>query len=137
MFITKKHIPRRTFLRGAGVTLGLPLLSAMIPAQTAIAQTAANSKTRFVGIFYPHGMAPGHWEHPEAPLPEKMSEIMQSLEPVRIKQRFWADCDRSPPSLPQAPPVPIIGLRRHFSVATNPERHRVPTRQSFNPPSIR
>jgi hypothetical protein len=83
MFITKKHIPRRTFLRGAGVTLGLPLLSAMIPARTALAQTAANPKTRFVGIFYPHGMAPGHWEHPEGPLPEKMSEIMESLEPVR------------------------------------------------------
>ena len=49
MFITKKHMPRRTFLRGAGVTLGLPLLSSMIPAQTALAQTAANPTTRFMG----------------------------------------------------------------------------------------
>ena len=42
MFITKKHLPRRTFLRGVGTTMALPLLDAMIPARTALAQTAAN-----------------------------------------------------------------------------------------------
>ena len=41
MFITKKHIPRRTFLRGAGVTLALPLLDRMLPAQTPLSKTAA------------------------------------------------------------------------------------------------
>ena len=41
MFITKKHLPRRTFLRGMGVTLALPLLDSMIPARTLLAQTAA------------------------------------------------------------------------------------------------
>ena len=61
MYLTKKHIPRRTFLRGAGVTLALPLLDAMIPAGTLLAQTAANPPSRFVGIFFPHGMAPGYW----------------------------------------------------------------------------
>ena len=59
MFITKKHISRRTLLRGAGVTLALPLLDSMIPAQTPLSKTAANPKTRFTGIFVPHGMAPG------------------------------------------------------------------------------
>ena len=59
MFITKKHISRRTVLRGAGVTLALPLLDAMIPAATAQAQTAAAPKPRFVGCFVPHGAAPG------------------------------------------------------------------------------
>ncbi len=57
-FITKKHIARRTFLQGAGVTLALPMLEAMIPAGTALAQTAAGqAKPRFVGVFYParHG----------------------------------------------------------------------------------
>ena len=58
MFLTKKHIPRRTFLRGAGVTLALPLLDSMIPAQTPLSKTAAVAKTRFTGIFVPHGMAP-------------------------------------------------------------------------------
>ena len=60
-FITKKHISRRTILRGAGATLALPLLDAMIPASTALAQTAATPKPRFVGCFVPHGMAPGYW----------------------------------------------------------------------------
>ena len=44
MFITKKHLPRRTFLKGLGVTMALPLLDAMIPARTALAQTAAAPK---------------------------------------------------------------------------------------------
>jgi len=46
MFITKKHLPRRTFLRGMGVTLALPLLDSMIPARTLLAQTAAQPLTR-------------------------------------------------------------------------------------------
>jgi hypothetical protein len=61
MFITKKHIPRRTVLRGAGAALALPLLEAMVPAATALAQTEAKPKPRFVGCFVPHGMAPGYW----------------------------------------------------------------------------
>ncbi len=61
MFITKKHISRRTILRGGGVALALPLLEAMIPARTALAQTAAAPKPRFVGCFVCHGMAPGYW----------------------------------------------------------------------------
>src|SRR6187401_1816341 len=55
MFIFKKHVPRRTVLKGAGVTMALPFLEAMVPAATALAQTAANPKMR-AGFFYiPHG----------------------------------------------------------------------------------
>jgi Protein of unknown function (DUF1552) len=61
MFISKKHISRRTVLRGSGAALALPLLDAMIPASTALAQTAASPKPRFVGAFVCHGMAPGYW----------------------------------------------------------------------------
>jgi len=84
MFITKKHIPRRTFLKGAGITLGLPLLEAMIPARTALGQTSAVAPPRFVGIFYPHGMAPGWWE-PEAPgaLPDTLPFIMEPIQRVK------------------------------------------------------
>ena len=54
-FLTKKHLSRRTVLRGTGVALALPLLDAMVPARTALAQTAANPKMR-AGFFYlPHG----------------------------------------------------------------------------------
>src|SRR5262245_65903787 len=55
MFITKKHLSRRTLLRGGSAAIGLPLLSAMVPAATALAQTAAAPKPR-MGFFYlPHG----------------------------------------------------------------------------------
>jgi hypothetical protein len=57
MFIAKKHLPRRTFLQGVGVTIALPLLESMLPAQTPLSQTAAAPKTRFLGIFSPHGFA--------------------------------------------------------------------------------
>ena len=55
VFLTKKYLSRRTFLRGSGVAIGLPFLEAMVPAATALAQTAAAPKTR-AGFFYlPHG----------------------------------------------------------------------------------
>jgi Protein of unknown function (DUF1552) len=73
MFLTKKHISRRTLLRGAGATLALPLLDAMIPAGTALAQTAANPKPRFVGCFVCHGMAPGYW------VPDKVGALDATL----------------------------------------------------------
>ena len=84
-FITKKHIARRTFLQGAGVTLALPVLDAMLPASTALAQTVAGQgKPRFVGIFFPHGMAPGFWEpQAEGALPAKLPYILESLEGVK------------------------------------------------------
>ena len=85
-FITKRHLHRRTFLRGAGVTLALPLVEAMIPASTLIAQTAARPKTRFVGVFFPHGMAPGHWEPPTVgALPDQLPYILESLQGVKDK----------------------------------------------------
>ena len=84
MFISKRHIPRRTFIKGAGVTLALPLLEAMIPASTALAQTAAAPKQRFMGIFYPHGMAPGFWEPSiEGALPNELPYILESLKKVK------------------------------------------------------
>ena len=55
MFISKKHLSRRTFLHGVGVTVALPFLESMVPAATALAQTAAKGKTRFGAIYIPHG----------------------------------------------------------------------------------
>jgi hypothetical protein len=57
MIITKKHISRRTVLRGLGATVALPLLDAMIPASTAFAKTRAASKIRFAAIEMVHGSA--------------------------------------------------------------------------------
>ena len=60
-FITHKHLSRRTVLRGAGVALALPLLDAMIPAATALAQTAAAPKPRLGFIYFPHGAVMERW----------------------------------------------------------------------------
>ena len=101
-FVTRKHIRRRVFLRGAGVTLALPLLDAMLPANAALAQTAAGQpKKRFVGIFFPHGMAPGHWEPAVAgPLPAKLPYILESLEKVKdqtvVMSGLWSQSAEPP-----------------------------------------
>jgi hypothetical protein len=84
MFITKKHISRRTLLKGAGVTLGLPLLDAMFPAATALAQAPAAPPRRFFGGFVPHGAAPGYWVPEKAGLlPAQLPFIWRPLEPYR------------------------------------------------------
>ena len=86
MFIFKKHLSRRTVLKGAGATLALPLLEAMVPAATALAQTAAKPKApRFVGCFVPHGMAPGDYWVPKAagPLPSELPFNWKGLEPFK------------------------------------------------------
>ena len=85
MFITRKHISRRTLLRGAGTALALPLLDAMIPAFTAQAKTAANAPPRFFGGFVPHGAAPGYWipEKTVGALPDELPFIWKPMEPFR------------------------------------------------------
>ena len=90
MFLTRKHLSRRTVLKGAGVTLALPLLDAMVPAATALAQTAAVPKMR-MGFFYiPHGAIMGNtvhgpqmdrWTPGGAGADFKLSPILASLEP--------------------------------------------------------
>ena len=84
MFITKKHINRRALLRGTGISLGLPLLDAMIPAATALAQTAAAAPSRFFAGFVPHGAAPGYWvPEKEGALPAELPYIWKPLEAYR------------------------------------------------------
>ena len=79
MFITKAHLPRRTLLRGVGATLALPLLDGMVPALTALSQTAAAPVRRF-GVFYvPNGMSMPYWfPKTEGPL-EALPPTLQSL----------------------------------------------------------
>lgn len=83
MFITKKHLDRRTFLRGAGTTVALPLLHAMVPAGTAQAQTAASEKLRFGAIYMPNGIYPGLWHPEQVGKDFEFNTIMKPLEPFR------------------------------------------------------
>jgi len=61
MFITKKHLSRRTLIRGAGAALALPLLDAMIPASTALAQTSAAPRAKLGFFYFPHGAIMDKW----------------------------------------------------------------------------
>jgi len=83
MFLTKKHLQRRTFLRGIGATVALPLLDAMIPANTALAQTAAKPTLRAGFIYIPMGAQMPQWT-PIGDKPGfKYSRIMKPIEPLR------------------------------------------------------
>ncbi len=92
MFITKKHLSRRTVLKGAGVAVALPFLEAMVPAATAQAKTAAAAKMR-AGFFYiphgaimwntAHGPSMDRWTNSGSGADFKLNAIMQPLEPLK------------------------------------------------------
>jgi hypothetical protein len=83
MFVTKKHLPRRTFLKGLGVTMALPLLDAMIPAGTALAQTAAAARMRAGFIYFPHGAVMSQWTPEKTGTDFEFTPILKPLEAFR------------------------------------------------------
>jgi Protein of unknown function (DUF1552) len=83
MFITKKHLSRRTFLRGAGVTVALPFLESMVPAQTPLKNTAASPKTRLGCIYVPHGATMYKWTPAKEGKDFEFSESLAALEKYR------------------------------------------------------
>jgi hypothetical protein len=83
MFLTKKHLSRRTVLRGAGMAVSLPLLDAMIPAGTALAATAANIKPRLAYVYFPHGAVQKFWTPEGVGRDFKFSRILKPLEEMR------------------------------------------------------
>jgi len=82
VIITRKFMPRRTFVRGLGATLALPLLDAMVPAATPLETTAAKPVRRLGFVFMPMGCDITRWTPPGATLDE-LSPILSSLAPVR------------------------------------------------------
>jgi Protein of unknown function (DUF1552) len=83
MFVSKKHLPRRTFLRGMGVTMALPLLDAMIPARTLLAQTAASPKARLGFVYVPHGAIMDKWTPASEGAGFEFTPILKPLEAHR------------------------------------------------------
>ena len=86
MNLSKKSLPRRTFLRGVGATLALPLLDAMVPAATAMAATPAAPVKRLGFVFMPMGCDITRWTPPTPAGSDKLealSPILSSLEPVK------------------------------------------------------
>jgi hypothetical protein len=95
-FITRKHLSRRTFLRGTGVTLALPLLESMVPARTALAQTAAAPKSRMGCIYIPHGATMDKWTPAAEGTSFEFSEILQPLEPFRDRVTIVSNLAHAP-----------------------------------------
>jgi hypothetical protein len=83
MFLTKKHLSRRTVLKGAGASIALPLLDAMIPAHTALANTAAAIKPRLGYVYFPHGAVQKYWTPEGAGRDFRFSRILKPLEGMR------------------------------------------------------
>ena len=85
MIITKKALPRRTFLKGMQATLALPLLDAMIPAMTALAQTPAKAVRRLGFVFIPMGCDHARWTPEGTGALDQLSPILSPLEPVKAQ----------------------------------------------------
>jgi hypothetical protein len=83
MIVTKKAMPRRTFLRGMGVTLALPLLDAMVPAATPLSKTPANPTRRLGFVFMPMGCDITRWTPPGQTTLDELSPILSSLSSVK------------------------------------------------------
>src|SRR5580704_6378883 len=83
MFLTKKAIPRRTFLRSGRAVLGLPLLSAMIPAATSWAQTPARPVRRLGFVFIPMGCDHSRWTPAGGDRLEELSPILAPFASVK------------------------------------------------------
>lgn len=103
MFISKKHLARRTFLRGAGATVALPFLEAMLPAISSVAKAQEITPTRFTGIFVPHGAAPGYWVPEDSGRNFKYPYIWEPFEPLRdsvvLTSGLWSQSAENPPGV--------------------------------------
>ncbi|MGH9145305.1 MAG: DUF1552 domain-containing protein, partial [Vicinamibacterales bacterium] len=91
MFISKTALPRRTFLRGMGVTIALPFLESMFPAATAWSQSAGRPRTRLGCIYFPHGAIMNKWTPAIEGTGFEMPEILQPLKPFQNQISIISD----------------------------------------------
>src|SRR3989442_1185603 len=99
MFITKLSLPRRTFLRGVGASVALPLLEAMVPAMTMSANTPAQSPRRFAAVFIPNGAIVDRWTPETAGADFTFSPILNPLEPFRDSLVVVSNLTRANPGV--------------------------------------
>jgi hypothetical protein len=101
MFITRKHLSRRTVLRGMGVSVALPLLDSMVPAQTPLHKTVAATKPRLACIEMVHGaagstvdgVAKHYWSPTKEGVDFEFTQTLKSLEPFRDYLTIISDTD--------------------------------------------
>src|SRR6476469_3043241 len=97
MFVTKRSLPRRTFLSGMGAVVGLPLLEAMVPAFTALAQTAAQPKPRFGAVYFPNGAIVEQWIPDQVGAGFEFKPILKPLEAFKDQMVLVTNLTRSHP----------------------------------------
>ncbi len=99
MFVTRKHLPRRTFLRGTGTALALPLLDAMVPALTAEGRTAAAPVRRLGFIYFPLGVDRDRWrptgDGPGYEASEALAPLAAHRQKLIVLSGLSSDPDRS------------------------------------------
>ena len=102
MYITRKHISRRTVLRGIGASIALPLLDAMNPAATAWAQTpAGETPKRFAFVGFPHGAVMDRWSPAQVGPDYEMSAILEPLTSVREHLTIVSGLRNKPAETPE------------------------------------
>jgi len=104
MFIAKKHLTRRTVLRGVGTAIALPLLDAMIPAGTALAQTAAKAAPHVGFIYFPHGAVEAQWTPTGEGQMGEFRDILKPLDKYKALTTVFSHIDN------QAPLGPVHAL---------------------------
>jgi hypothetical protein len=115
MFSTKKHLSRRTFIRGAGVAIGLPFLDAMVPAWTALAQTAASPKPRMGFMYLPHGAIMEHWTPAAEGASFELTPILKPFAPFQKQLTIISGLENKPAI---APPVHALNPGTWLSCVT-------------------
>jgi hypothetical protein len=102
MYISKKHVSRRTVLKGMGASIALPLLDAMNPAATAWARTAAGSTPkRLAFVGFPHGAIMDRWSPKQAGTDYEMSPILEPLAPFRKHLTIISGLRNKPAETPE------------------------------------
>jgi hypothetical protein len=104
MYLTRKHLTRRTVLRTLGATLGLPLLDAMIPARTVLAQTAAKATPHVGFIYFPHGAVMNQWTPASEGAIGELGAILKPLDKYKAMTTVFSNIDS------QAPIGPVHAL---------------------------
>ena len=123
MMISKLHLPRRTFLRGLGASLALPLLDAMIPAATALAKTAAVPTPRLGVVYVPNGFVMTKWTPVATGRDFALTPILEPLAPVRDRVLVVSNLTHKPAvSLPGEGSGDHVRAAATFLTGVHPKR---------------
>jgi hypothetical protein len=95
MVIVKKSLPRRTFLRGLGVAVGLPFLESMAPAMTSLAKSPARPPLRFGGVYLPNGCVMDNWTPKTTDGSLEITPVIKPLEPFRDRLTLVGNLTRA------------------------------------------